>query len=87
MSDQTMVKMTVKFIDGSMERYSFKRQLTEEDPYTMLKKIQEALDVKHLVIDLGSKVQIIPVNNILQIELEPPPKKFPSTCIRDASLI
>ena len=82
MNDDTDVKMTVKFVNGSQERYSFKRQLTDEDTHILMKKIQELLEARHLIIDLGSKIQIFPMDNILTIELEPPPVKLPSNCIR-----
>ena len=87
MSNGEKVKMTVKFVDGSQERYSFERQVTNEDAHSMLKKIHEALDAKHLIIDLGSKVQVIPMNNILSVELQPPPEKLPLNCIQGASLV
>lgn len=87
MIDDNDVKMTVKFVDGSQERYSFKRQMTNEDTHILMKKIQELLEAKHLIIDLGSKLQIFPMDNILKIELEPVPVKLPSNCIRGVSLV
>ena len=87
MGDGVIVKMTVKFVDGSQERYSFERQVTDEDAHVMMKKVQDALDAKHLIIDLGSKIQLFPMNNILSVEIEPPPAKFPANCIRGASLV
>lgn len=87
MSDDVSVRMTVKFVNGTEEHYTFPRQVTEEDAHLMMNKVQEALDAKHLIIDLGSKVQIFPMNNILQIEVSPPPVKLPSNCIKGASLV
>ena len=87
MSDDKQVKMTVKFIDGSQERFSFERQMTNEDTHLLMKKIQELLEAKHLIIDLGSKIQIFPMYNIITIELEPAPVRLPSNCIRGASLV
>ena len=87
MSDDVKVKMTVKLVDGTQERYSFKRQMTDEDTHLLMKKIEGLLEAKHLLIDLGSKIQIIPMDNILTIELEPAPVTLPSNCIRGASLI
>lgn len=87
MSDVTKVSMTVKFVNGAEEHYTFARQVSEEDAYVMMNKIQEALDAQHLIVDLGSKVQVMPVNNILQIEISPPPVKLPSNCIKGASLV
>jgi hypothetical protein len=87
MSDDVSVSMTVKFVNGTEEHYTFPRQMTEEDAHVMMNKIQEALDAKHLIIDLGSKVQVLPMNNILQIELSPPPVKLPANCIKGASLV
>ena len=87
MSDDVKVKMTVKLVVGTQERYSFKRQMTDEDTHLLMKKIGGLLEAKHLLIDLGSKIQIIPMDNILTIELEPAPVTLPSNCIRGASLI
>ena len=87
MSDEECVRMTVKFVNGTEEHYTFPRQVTEEDAHVMMNKVQEALDAKHLIIDLGSKVQILPMNNILQIEISPTPVKLPSICIKGASLV
>ena len=86
MSDEECVRMTVKFVNGIEEHYTFPRQVTEEDAHVMMNKVQEALDAQHLIIDLGSKVQVLPMNNILQIEISPPPAKLPSICIKGASL-
>ena len=61
--------------------------ITEEDAHVMMNRVQEALDAKHLIIDLGSKVQILPMNNILQVEVSPPPVKLPPNCIKGASLV
>lgn len=87
MSDEECVRMTVKFVNGTEEHYTFPRQVAGEDAHEMMKKIKEALDAKHLIIDLGSKVQIFPMNNILQIEVSPPPAKLPLISIKGASLV
>ncbi|MEN8199215.1 MAG: hypothetical protein ABFR63_03975 [Thermodesulfobacteriota bacterium] len=84
MGDSSKVKLTIKFVDGSQESYSFERQMTEENKYVWLDKIHEQLEAKNLVIELGGKLQIFPVANILRIEIEPPPPKLPPTCIRGA---
>jgi hypothetical protein len=85
MSDEVIVRMTVKFIDGSKENYEFPRQKIDESIIT--KKIQEALESKYLIIDLKSKVQVIPIHNILSIEVTPPPLQLPSNTIKEASLV
>jgi hypothetical protein len=87
MSDEECVSMTVKFVNGIEEHYTFPRQFAEEDAHVMMNKIQEALDAKHLIIDLGSKIQIMPMNNILQIEVSPTPVRLPKNCIQGASLV
>lgn len=85
MSDEVIVRMTVKFINGSEENYEFPRQIVDES--IIVKKIQEALDSKHLIIDLKSKVQVFPIHNILSIEITPPPLKLPANAIREATLV
>ncbi len=85
MSDDVSVMMIVKFVNGTEEHYTFPRQMTEEDAHLMVNKVQEALDAKHLIIDLGSKIQIMPMNNILQIEVTPTPVKLPKNTIQGAS--
>ena len=85
MSEEVKVRMTVKFINGSEEKYEFERQMVDES--IIAKKIQDALASNHLIIDLKSKVQVIPIHNILSIEITPPPPKLPQTAIREASLV
>ena len=87
MNDDVSVDMTVKFVNGTEEHYTFSRQMTEEDAHILVNKVQEALDAKHLIIDLGSKIQIMPMNNILQIEVTPVPVQLPENCIQGASLV
>jgi hypothetical protein len=84
MSEEVIVRMTVKFINGSEENYEFSRQFTDES--NVAKNIQEALEAKHLIIDLQTKVQVIPIHNILSIEISPPPLKLPPNTIKEASL-
>ena len=85
MSDEVIVRMTVKFINGSEENYEFPHQIVDEA--ILAKKIQEALESQHLVIDLESKVQITPIHNILSIEITPPPLKLPPNAIKEARLV
>ena len=85
MSEEDKVRLTVKFINGSQENYEFPNQIVDES--FIASKIQEALESKHLIIDLKSKVQIIPIHNILSIEISPPPLKLPRNAIREASLL
>ncbi len=85
MSDEVIVRMTVKFINGTEENYEFPRQIVDESIITQ--KIQEALESKHLIIDLKSKVQIIPMHNILSIEVTPTPVKLPPNAIKEAKLV
>ena len=86
-SADVCVEMKVKFVNGTEEHYTFPRQITEEDAHILVNKVQEALDAKNLIIDLGSKIQIMPMNNILQIEVTPVPVQLPENCIQGASLV
>ena len=85
MSNEVIVRMTIKFVNGSEENYEFPRQIVDEA--IIAKKIQEALESNHLVIDLKSKVQVIPIHNIISIEITPPPVKLPPNAIKEASLV
>jgi hypothetical protein len=72
-------------MDGNEENYEFPRQKTDES--IIVKKIQESLESKYLIIDLKTKVQVIPIHSILSIEITPPPLRLPSNTIRGASLV
>jgi hypothetical protein len=85
MNDEITVQMKVKFINGSEENYAFPGQNVEES--TIARKIQEALESKHLIIHLKSKVQFIPIHNILSIEITPPPVKLPPNTIKEVNLV
>ena len=45
MSEEVIVQMTIKFINGSEENYELPRQIIDES--IIAKKIQEALESKH----------------------------------------
>jgi len=64
---------------------SIPRQIVDEA--IIGKKVQEALDAKHLIIDLKTKVQVIPIHNILSIEITPPPLKLPPNAVKEATLV
>ena len=85
MNEEVIVRMTVKFINGNEEHYEFPRQIVDEA--IIGKKVQEALDAKHLIIDLKTKVQVIPIHNILSIEITPPPLKLPPNAVKEATLV
>ena len=85
MNEEVIVRMTIKFINGNEEHYEFPRQIVDE--VIIGKKIQEALDAKHLIIDLKTKVQVIPIHNILSIEITPPPLKLPPNAVKEATLV
>ena len=85
MSDKTIVRMKVKFVNGDEEHYEFRRQI--EDEIQLTKRLQEALEAKFLMIELENKVQIISFNNVLSIEVSPPPAKLTPICIKGASLV
>ena len=85
MSDKTIVRMTVKYINGDEEHYEFKRQIADE--IQINKKLQEALESQFLMIELENKMQFIPFNNIASIEISPPTVKLPPSCIAGAKLV
>lgn len=84
MSDDVKVRMKVKFVDGSEENYTFPRQSTDE--FQVAKYMKEALGAQFVCVELEEKLQLLPVNNILSIEVTPPPVKLPSHTIRGGIL-
>jgi len=58
-----------------------------EDELQIVKKLQDALEAKFLMIELENKLQAIPFSNVLSIEVSPPPVKLPANCIAGAKLV
>ena len=81
MSDEMLRVLTVRFTNGTIQKYEFSAQA---DEFTVGGRIKEALSENNLMIELEDKTVIIPYQNIEIIEVSPSPSKLPETAIKNA---
>ena len=78
--------ITVRYVNGDEETFEFPA-VGEGDPTNLATNIQKCLHEEQFIFELEDRVLIIPKQNILNIEVSPPPSKLPPLTIRNAKLI
>ncbi len=76
--------MTVTYLDGSRETYSFPRQ--SDDEYEAAMKRKFLLSTDRYILEVDGMVVMIPLTAVKRIEWSPAPDKLPDTILRGASL-
>ena len=84
MSDNMRV-MTVRYTNGTAHKFAF--PAVSEDKFNVAARIQELLNQKQLLLELGGRLIIIPFENVQMIELNPAPDKIPPNAIKNAKLV
>ena len=82
MGEESKGKMVVRFMDGTEERFEYAR--LPQDDVNLAGRIQEALDAKHLLIEVEGKLIVYPVHSIKAIEVSPVPEKLPRIVMQKA---
>ena len=76
--------MLITFTDNSKKLLEFPPQVAEGDP-TAAARLQEALEARHLVLEVEGALIVIPFESIKYLQVHPAPKKLPPGVIRGAS--
>lgn len=76
--------LIIRYSDGNEDRFALTR---DEDDSSAVLRVEEAMKSNLLFLELPDRVMIVPVNNIKSIEVNPKPKRFPRTAIRNLELI
>ena len=85
MNDKQKRSMIIHFNDGSNRLIEFPAPLPDGDA-NLAARLKEALDARHLILEVDGALVVIPVDNIKYLQSYPAPKKLPAYAIKGASL-
>ncbi len=84
MNDGTKGTLTIRYINGTEQRFEYPRL---EETYNIVGRMQEILKSNQALLELGDSLLIIPFQNIQSIEISPPPDKLPTNALRNVRLL
>jgi hypothetical protein len=84
MIDKTKGTLTIRFIDGSEQKFEFTRL---EESSSIAQRIQDALSANQLLLELEDRLMVVPFQNILTVEVSPPPPKVRGHVLRNVRLV
>jgi hypothetical protein len=84
MVDKTRSTLTIRFVNGSEQRFEFARL---EDSLSVAQRIQDALSANQLLLELEDSLLVVPFQNILTVEVSPPPPKVRGNVLRNVRLV
>ena len=76
--------LIVRLADGTTFNFQFPDQA---DQVKMADHVQKLLASPNLTLEIDGRLLIIPVHNIVSVEVSPSPSKLPANTIRGASII
>lgn len=85
MTEQNMGTLVIRFVDGTEERLQYAR--LPQDDVNLVARIEEALNAKHLVVEVEGKLVIYPFQSIKAIEIFPVPAKLPRVVMKNARFV
>ncbi len=80
MGDEVKAVLTVRYVDGSEEKFEFSRRA---DDLSSAGRIQEALSANQILLELEDRVLIIPFQNVRAVEISPAPSKLPGIALKN----
>ncbi len=87
MSDENRGIMTIRYVNGTEQKYEYARFKDDSDILSAASRIQDMLKANQILLELEDRFLIIPLQNVLSIEISPPPVKFPKNTVKDVRLI
>jgi hypothetical protein len=82
MAKRDMGILLIRFMDGAEERFEYARH--PQDDVNLVARIEEALDARHLIIEVEGKLIVYPFHSIKAIEVSPVPEKLPRIVMKKA---
>ena len=73
--------MIIHFNDGSKKLLEFPAPVADGDA-NLAARLKEALDARHLVLEAGGAMIVIPVESIKYLQIFPAPTTLPAYAIR-----
>jgi hypothetical protein len=84
MIDKTKSTLTIRFVNGYEEKFEFTHL---EESLNIAQRIQDALNANQLLLELEDRLLIVPFQNILTVEISPPPPKVRGNVLRNVRLV
>lgn len=74
--------LTVTYVNGKIQKFEYERVQKEEEKMSVVARMQEMLKSQTLMFYLGDRFIVILLQNVLSIEISPPPHKIPLNAIK-----
>lgn len=89
MKEETLVGAVIYYVNGEKEEMVFLREdSTDEGRSQAVERIQNALQSNLVILKTtANRLLVIPVHNILKIEINPAPREVPKTVIENVRII
>ncbi len=87
MSDENRGIMTIRYVNGTEQKFEYARLKDDSSIASAASRIQDMLKANQILLELEDRFLIIPLQNVLSIEISPPPVKFPKNTVKDVRLI
>jgi hypothetical protein len=84
MIDKVKSTLTIHFVNGSDQEFEFTRP---EESASIAQRIQDALGANQLLLELEDRLLVVPFQNILTVEVSPPPPKVRGNVLRNVHLV
>ena len=84
MIDKVKSTLTIRFVNGSEQKFEFIRP---EESASIAQRIQDALSANQLLLELEDSLLVVPFQNILTVEVSPPPPKVRGNVLRNVRLV
>lgn len=87
MSDENRGIMTIRYVNGTEQKFEYARFKDDSSISSAASRIQDILKANQILFELEDRFLIIPLQNVLSIEVSPPPVKVPQNTLKDVRLI
>jgi len=87
MSDENRGIMTIRYVNGTEQKFEYARLKDDSDILSAASRIQDMLKANQILFELEDRFLIIPLQNVLNIEVSPSPVKLPLNTVKDVRLI
>jgi len=87
MSDENRGIMTIRYVNGTEQKFEYARFKDDSSISSAASRIHDMLKANQILFELEDRFLIIPLQNVLSIEVSPPPIKFPLSTVKDVRLI
>ncbi len=87
MSDENRGIMTIRYVNGTEQKFEYARFKDDLSIVSAASRIQDMLKANQILFELEDRFLIIPLQNVLSIEVSPPPVKVPQNTVKNVRLI